>query len=207
MVLGHEKGRSTKEKIKRNFGMPSPACFRKSLRLMKLAEKFRIPVITFIDTPGAYPGVSAEKHNQSGAISRNLYEMSQLQIPIVCVVAGESCSGGALAIGVGDCTIMLEYAYYATISPEGCASILWKNAEKWGEAATVMGLTAQRLYDLGLIDDILKEPLGGAHRNYADIAQRLKQALTRRLNALKEKTTDVLLKERCQHWLRYGRQS
>lgn len=204
MIIGQEKGRDTKEKISRNFGMPQPEGYRKALRLMKLAEKFRIPVITFIDTPGAYPGVGAESRNQSEAIARNLYEMSKLTVPIVCVVIGEGCSGGALGIGVGDKTLMLQYAYYATISPEGCATILWKGADKAPEASEVMGITAQRLLKLKLIDEIIPEPLGGAHRNLDETSKNIKQALIQSLHLLKNLPTDKLLKKRSERWLSMG---
>lgn len=205
MVIGHQKGRTTKEKIERNFGMASPEGFRKALRLMKLAEKFSIPVFTFIDTPGAYPGITAEEHNQSEAIARNLYEMSLLKTPIICTVIGEGCSGGALALGVGDRTLMLQYAYYAVISPEGCASILWKSADKAKEAAEALGLTANRLKELGLIDEIVEEPLGGAHRDVDVIAARLKDRFVGNLAILQTKPIDTLLKERYERWLNYGK--
>jgi acetyl-CoA carboxylase carboxyl transferase subunit alpha len=204
MVIGHNNGRNTKEKIERNFGMANPEDFRKALRLMQLAEKFEIPVLTFIDTPGAYPGIGAEERNQSEAIARNLFEMSKLKTPIICTVIGQGCSGGALAIGVGDRTLMLQYAYYAVISPEGCASILWKSAEKAGEAAQAMGLTATRLRELGLIDEIVDEPLGGAHRNIDAMAAKLKESLIGNLAILQSKSIDKLLKERYQRWLSYG---
>src|SRR5690349_6089337 len=165
VVIGHEKGRDTKAKIRRNFGMPKPEGYRKALRLMKLAERFRLPLLTFIDTPGAYPGVGAEERGQSEAIARNLLEMSELKVPVICTVIGEGGSGGALAIGVGDRTLMLEYSTYSVISPEGCASILWKDAAKAKDAAEQLGLTAKRLLGLGLIDKIVREPIGGAHRN------------------------------------------
>ena len=205
MVIGQEKGRTTKEKISCNFGMVKPEGFRKELRLMKLAERFLIPIITLIDTPGAYPGVCAEERNQSEAIARNLYEMSQLKTPIICTVIGEGCSGGALAIGVGDRTLMLQYAYYSVISPEGCASILWKSAEKASEAAEALGLTAERLYEFGLIDEIVKEPLGGAHRNIEAMAAQLKKHLRLNLSTLQSKPIDVLLTERYRRWLGYGK--
>ncbi|HEV2212577.1 MAG TPA: acetyl-CoA carboxylase carboxyl transferase subunit alpha, partial [Gammaproteobacteria bacterium] len=164
-IIGQQKGRDTKEKIRRNFGMPRPEGYRKALRIMKLAERFRLPIFTFIDTPGAYPGVGAEERGQSEAIARNLFEMSTLRVPIICTVVGEGGSGGALAIGVGDRVLMLQYSIYSVISPEGCASILWKSADKASEAAEAMGITAERLKTLGLIDGVLKEPLGGAHRD------------------------------------------
>ncbi|OGO94653.1 MAG: acetyl-CoA carboxylase carboxyltransferase subunit alpha [Coxiella sp. RIFCSPHIGHO2_12_FULL_44_14] len=205
MILGHQKGRSTKEKIERNFGMSNPEGFRKALRLMKLAERFSIPVLTLMDTPGAYPGVGAEERNQSEAIARNLLEMSRLKTPIICTVIGEGCSGGALAIGVGDRTLMLQYAYYSVISPEGCASILWKSAEKAGQAAQALGLTADRLHALGLVDAVIEEPLGGAHRNPDMIANRLKEYLLRELKELRSKPIETLLDERYQRWLSYGK--
>jgi acetyl-CoA carboxylase carboxyl transferase subunit alpha len=184
--------------------MPNPEDFRKALRLMKLAEKFDVPVLTFIDTQGAYPGIGAEERNQSEAIARNLFEMSKLKTPIICTIIGQGCSGGALAIGVGDRTLMLQYAYYAVISPEGCASILWKSAEKAGEAAQAMGLTSDRLFELGLIDEVVYEPLGGAHRNVDVMAAKLKERLIGNLAILQSKSTDKLLKERYQRWLGYG---
>ena len=205
MVIGHQKGRTTKQKVERNFGMASPEAFRKALRLMQLAERFEIPVITFIDTPGAYPGITAEEHNQSEAIARNLYEMIRLKTPVVCVVIGEGCSGGALAIGVGDWTLMLEYAYYSVISPEGCASILWKSADKARDAAEALNLTAPRLLELGLIDEMAKEPLGGAHRDAEQMACVIQESLIRRIRALRSKPRDVLLEERYKRWTRYGR--
>ena len=204
MIIGHQKGRTTKEKVERNFGMANPEGFRKALRLMKLAERFEVPVLTFIDTPGAYPGIGAEERNQSEAIARNLLEMSQLKTPIICTVIGEGCSGGALAIGVGDRTLMLQYAYYSVISPEGCASILWKSAEKADEAAVALGLTAKRLEELELVDGIIEEPLGGAHRDVDRMATHLKERLIGELAILKSKSTDVLLEERYRRWLNYG---
>src|SRR5688500_15486895 len=174
VIIGHQKGRDTKSKIRRNFGMPRPEGYRKALRLMKMAERFKMPLLTFIDTPGAYPGVGAEERGQSEAIARNLLEMSELRTPIVCTVIGEGGSGGALAIGVGDRTLMLEYGTYSVISPEGCASILWKSAERAKDAADALGLTAPRLLENGLIDQIVKEPLGGAHRDPQEMADRLK---------------------------------
>lgn len=205
MIIGHQKGRGTKQKVERNFGMASPECFRKALRLMQLAERFNLPIVTLIDTPGAYPGMEAEEHNQSEAIARNLMEMSQLKTPIVCVIIGEGCSGGALAIGVGDRTLMLEYAYYSVISPEGCASILWKSADKAKEAAEALNLTAKRLKSLHLIDTVIEEPLGGAHRDIDTMAQSIKEALLANLAVLRAKSTDVLLAERYQRWLDYGK--
>ena len=174
MVIGHQKGRNVKDKVKRNFGMPAPEGYRKALRLMQMAERFNMPIITFIDTPGAYPGIGAEERGQSEAIARNLREMSTLKVPVICTVIGEGGSGGALAIGVGDKVNMLQYSTYSVISPEGCASILWKSAEKASTAAEVMGLTAPRLKELSLIDNIVPEPLGGAHRNFDEMAENLK---------------------------------
>jgi acetyl-CoA carboxylase carboxyl transferase subunit alpha len=196
MVIGHQKGRDTKSKVKRNFGMPRPEGYRKALRLMQMAERFGMPLLTFIDTPGAYPGVGAEERGQSEAIARNLLEMARLRVPIVCTVIGEGGSGGALAIGVGDCTLMLEFGTYSVISPEGCASILWKTAERASEAAEALALTAPRLLELGLIDQIVKEPLGGAHRDPAAMAARLKTALLGQLDALGGIAPDALLAQR-----------
>ncbi|HSX61747.1 MAG TPA: acetyl-CoA carboxylase carboxyltransferase subunit alpha [Tahibacter sp.] len=204
VIIGHQKGRDTKTKIRRNFGMPRPEGYRKALRLMKLAERFRLPVITFIDTPGAYPGVGAEERGQSEAIARNLLEMSELRVPIICTVTGEGGSGGALAIGVGDRTLMLEYSTYSVITPEGCASILWKSAEKAKDAAEVMGLTAPRLLENGLIDQIVPEPLGGAHRDPQGMAERLKQVLLSHLDALERLDTPTLLEQRYQRLRKYG---
>src|SRR6478752_1215290 len=184
VVIGHQKGRDTKSKIRRNFGMPRPEGYRKALRLMKMAERFKLPVLTFIDTPGAYPGVGAEERGQSEAIARNLMEMSELRVPIICTVIGEGGSGGALAIGVGDRTIMLQYSTYSVISPEGCASILWKSADKAKEAAEALALTAPRLLECGLIDKVVREPLGGAHRDPHSIAVRLKAVLLNQLDDL-----------------------
>jgi len=181
MLMGHQKGRDTKERVRRNYGMPKPEGYRKALRLMKLAERFRIPVITLIDTPGAYPGVGSEERNQSEAIARNLFEMARLRVPIITAVIGEGGSGGALAIGVCDRLIMLQYSVYSVISPEGCASILWKSADKKELAADAMGITAERLDKLGLVDEVLKEPLGGAHRDPQVMADALQQALVRHL--------------------------
>lgn len=184
MVLGHQKGRDTKERVRRNYGMPKPEGYRKALRLMRLAERFSLPLITFIDTPGAYPGVGSEERGQSEAIARNLFEMSVLRIPIITVVIGEGGSGGALAIGVCDRLLMLQYSTYSVITPEGCASILWKSAEKKEAAAEAMGLTAPRLAQLGLIDEVLEEPLGGAHRDPVQMSETLKAALLRHLGEL-----------------------
>jgi acetyl-CoA carboxylase carboxyl transferase subunit alpha len=204
MIIGHQKGRSTTEKVRRNFGMPRPEGYRKALRMMKMAEKFKLPVLTFIDTPGAYPGVDAEERGQSEAIARNLMEMSRLATPIFCTVIGEGGSGGALAIGVGDRVMMLEYSTYSVISPEGCASILWKDAEKASEAAESMGITSQRLKELGLIDEVIPEPLGGAHRNVKAVCQNLKSALLASLEAVQDEAIDMLLQQRYDRLLGYG---
>jgi acetyl-CoA carboxylase carboxyl transferase subunit alpha len=205
MIIGQQKGRDTKGKIRRNFGMPRPEGYRKALRLMKTAERFKLPLLTFIDTPGAYPGVGAEERGQSEAIARNLLEMAELRIPVICTVVGEGGSGGALAIGVGDRTMMLEYSTYSVISPEGCASILWKSAERARDAADALGLTANRLLEFGLIDQIIKEPLGGAHRDPADMAPRLKPTLLSQLDHLEQLDTDTLLEQRYQRLRGYGR--
>ena len=204
MVIGHQKGRDTKENIRRNFGMPGPEGYRKALRLMKLAERFRIPVITFIDTPGAYPGIGAEERNQSEAIARNLFEMAQLETPIICTVIGEGGSGGALAIGVGDRVMMLEYSTYSVISPEGCATILWKSAEKASIAAEAMGITATKLKDAGLIDQIIREPLGSAHRDIDETARNIKQALVDSLVKFEKMGLEKLLEERYKRLTSYG---
>jgi acetyl-CoA carboxylase carboxyl transferase subunit alpha len=205
MVIGHQKGRDTKEKIYRNFGMPRPEGYRKALRLMRLAEKFGIPIMSFIDTPGAYPGIGAEERGQSEAIARNLYAMAELRTPIICTVIGEGGSGGALAIGVGDVTIMLQYASYSVISPEGCASILWKSAEKAPEAAETLGITANRLKTLGLVDKIVNEPLGGAHRDPQAAMQSLKKALQESLRQLQDRSLDELLRLRFERLMGYGK--
>ena len=204
MVIGHQKGRDTKENIRRNFGMPRPEGYRKALRLMKMAERFRIPVITFIDTPGAYPGIGAEERNQSEAIARNLFEMADLQTPIICTVIGEGGSGGALAIGVGDRVMMLEYSTYSVISPEGCASILWKSAEKAADAAEAMGITAKSLKDAGLIDQVIREPLGSAHRDVDETARNIKQALIDSLEKFETMGMEKLLEERYRRLTSYG---
>ncbi|OZN49077.1 acetyl-CoA carboxylase carboxyl transferase subunit alpha [Gallibacterium anatis] len=204
MVIGHQKGRTVKEKVMRNFGMPAPEGYRKALRLMQMAERFKMPIITFIDTPGAYPGVGAEERGQSEAIARNLREMSMLKVPIVCTVIGEGGSGGALAIGVGDKVNMLQYSTYSVISPEGCASILWKKADKASTAAEVMGLTADRLKKLELIDSIVDEPLGGAHRHPEQMAQNLKAQLNADLEELSVLDSDALLARRYQRLMSYG---
>ena len=204
MVIGQQKGRDTKAKIRRNFGMPRPEGYRKALRLMKMAERFKLPLLTFIDTPGAYPGIGAEERGQSEAIARNLLEMAELKIPIVCTVIGEGGSGGALAIGVGDRTLMLEYSTYSVISPEGCASILWKTADRKQDAADAMAITAKRLKDLGLIDKIVREPIGGAHRNPVQMARRLKAVLLNELDALEALPTEDLLDRRYKRLRGYG---
>ena len=204
VVIGHEKGRDTKSKIRRNFGMPKPEGYRKALRLMKMAERFGLPVLTFIDTPGAWPGIDAEERGQSEAIARNLMEMAELRVPVVCTVIGEGGSGGALAIGVGDRTMMLEYSTYSVISPEGCASILWKDAAKAKDAAEQLGLTAKRLHGLGLVDKVVREPLGGAHRNPRGMAVRLKAVLLNQLDALAGIDADTLLEQRYQRLRGYG---
>jgi acetyl-CoA carboxylase carboxyl transferase subunit alpha len=205
MVIGHQKGRDTKEKIRRNFGMPRPEGYRKALRLMKLAEKFGLPLFTFIDTPGAYPGIGAEERGQSEAIGRNLFEMAGLRVPVIVTVIGEGGSGGALAIAVGDVTLMLQYATYSVISPEGCASILWKSAEQAPEAAEILGITATRLKQLGFIDKVVNEPLGGAHRDHAAMMVTLKKALTDTLRQLTEQPLDTLLEAREDKLLAYGK--
>jgi acetyl-CoA carboxylase carboxyl transferase subunit alpha len=204
MIIGHQKGRDTKSKIARNFGMPRPEGYRKALRLMKMAERFKLPLLTFIDTPGAYPGVGAEERGQSEAIARNLLEMAELKIPIICTVIGEGGSGGALAIGVGDRTLMLEYGTYSVISPEGCASILWKDAAKAKDAAEQLGLTAKRLSALGLVDKVVREPIGGAHRNPRQMAVRLKAVLLNELHALDQLPVDQLLQKRYERLRGYG---
>ena len=204
MVIGQQKGRDTKEKIVRNFGMPRPEGYRKAKRLMEMAERFRLPILTLIDTPGAYPGIGAEERGQSEAIARNLYVMAGLRTPIVCTVIGEGGSGGALAIGVGDRMIMLQYSIYSVISPEGCASILWKSAEKASDAAQALGVTSARLKQLHLIDDILEEPLGGAHRDADEMAQRIKLRLIDQLDQLNRFPADELIAARYQRLLSYG---
>lgn len=196
MIIGHQKGKRTKEKVYRNFGMARPEEYRKALRLMKMAEKFNLPVITFIDTAGAYPGIGAEERNQSEAIARNLYEMSQLQTPIICLVTGEAGSGGALAIGVGDRVLMLQYAIYSVISPEGCASILYKDPSKAPEAAKAMGITADKILENKLIDKVIEEPLGGAHRDFEALAENLREVFREELNNLKNIPAEDLLHQR-----------
>jgi len=205
MVIGHQKGRDTKEKIQRNFGMPRPEGYRKALRLMHLAEKFSIPVITFVDTPGAYPGIDAEERGQSEAIGRNLLVMAELKVPLICTIIGEGGSGGALAIAVGDTVLMLQYSTYSVISPEGCASILWKSAEKANEAAETMGITASRLKTLGLIDRVVGEPLGGAHRDPRATAASLKKAIQDALRQVSELSPTELLERRFERLMGYGK--
>ncbi|MBI6406632.1 MULTISPECIES: acetyl-CoA carboxylase carboxyl transferase subunit alpha [Proteus] len=204
MVIGHQKGRETKEKIRRNFGMPAPEGYRKALRLMEMAQRFNLPIITFIDTPGAYPGVGAEERGQSEAIARNLREMSRFGVPIICTVIGEGGSGGALAIGVGDKVNMLQYSTYSVISPEGCASILWKSADKAPLAAEAMGITANRLKELKLIDTVIPEPLGGAHRHYDEIAASLKAQIKADLDELGAFESEELTNRRYQRLMEYG---
>ena len=204
MVIGHQKGRDARERIYRNFGMPRPEGYRKALRVMKMAERFKLPLICLIDTPGAYPGIGAEERGQSEAIARNLFEMARLRTPIICTVTGEGGSGGALAIGVGDRLIMLEYSTYSVISPEGCASILWKSADKAQLAAEAMGITSDRIRELGLLDEVVREPLGGAHRNCQLIAANLKDALIRHLTDLQQRTIDDLLAIRYQRLMGFG---
>jgi len=204
MVIGHQKGRDTKEKIYRNFGMPRPEGYRKALRLMRLAEKFSLLIFTFIDTPGAYPGIGAEERGQSEAIARNLYAMAELRTPIVCTIVGEGGSGGALAIGVGDRMMILQYSTYSVISPEGCASILWKSADKASVAAETMGITASRLKANGLVDRIVDEPLGGAQRDWDAMFQAMRRALTDALAELRKQALDALLEMRYQRLRAYG---
>jgi acetyl-CoA carboxylase carboxyl transferase subunit alpha len=204
MVIGHQKGRDTKDKVYRNFGMPKPEGYRKALRLMQMAERFRLPLLTFIDTPGAYPGIGAEERNQSEAIARNLFEMSRLRVPIVCTVIGEGGSGGALAIGVGDHVAMLQYGIYSVISPEGCASILWKSADKAREAADAMKVTADSLYGLKLIDESIPEPLGGAHRDPETMMQTLRERLLGALSRLQRTGINDLVEARYDRLMRYG---
>jgi acetyl-CoA carboxylase carboxyl transferase subunit alpha len=204
VVIGQQKGRDTKSKIRRNFGMPRPEGYRKALRLMEMAERFKLPIFTFIDTPGAYPGVGAEERGQSEAIARNLREMADLKVPIVCAVIGEGGSGGALAIGVGDRTIMLQYSTYSVITPEGCASILWKSTEKAREAADALGITADRLLELGLIDKVVREPLGGAHRDPHAMAIRLKAVMLNQLEELDSLDAKSLVDARYRRLRRYG---
>lgn len=204
MVIGHQKGRDTKEKLLRNFGMPSPEGYRKALRLMKMAERFHMPVLMFIDSAGAYPGVGAEERGQAEAIARNLLELSRLKTPVICSITGEGCSGGALGIGVGDRINMLQYSTYAALSPEGCASILWKSADKAPQAAETMGMTAPRLKALGIIDTIIPEPAGGAHRNYQQAADNLREQLLQDLAVLSALPEDELLAQRYQKLMSFG---
>ncbi len=204
MIIGQQKGRDTKEKLYRNFGMPLPEGYRKALRLMKMAERFRLPLLTFIDTPGAYPGIGAEERGQSEAIARNLFVMSDLRIPIICTVVGEGGSGGALAIGIGDRLMMLEYSTYSVISPEGCASILWKSADNAEDAAEALGITSRRLKELGLIDRIIDEPLGGAHRDVDVMAASLRQVLLDELGHLQAVDPQELIDARYRHLMAYG---
>ncbi|WP_286266483.1 acetyl-CoA carboxylase carboxyl transferase subunit alpha [Thalassotalea atypica] len=204
MIIGHQKGRSTTEKVKRNFGMPRPEGYRKALRLMEMAERFNMPIITFIDTPGAYPGIGAEERGQSEAIARNLKVMARLTVPIICTVIGEGGSGGALAIGVGDRVNMLQYSTYSVISPEGCASILWKTAEKASTAAEAMGITANRIKELDLIDNVIDEPLGGAHRDMDQMAATLKQAIKANLNELDGLSEEQLIEKRYDRLMSFG---
>ena len=204
MFIGQQKGRDTKAKVFRNFGMVRPEGYRKALRLMNMAARFRLPLITFIDTPGAYPGVGAEERGQSEAIAKNLQVMSRLPVPIICTIIGEGGSGGALAIGVGDRVNILQYSIYSVISPEGCASILWKDAGKAEDAATALGLTSKRLKELGLVDQVIREPLGGAHKQPAKVAARIGNCLKRQLDELEQMTTEQLLEERYQRLLSFG---
>lgn len=204
MVIGHQKGRDTAQKVARNFGMPRPEGYRKALRLMKMAERFNLPIISFIDTPGAYPGIGAEERGQSEAIARNLFEMAQLKTPIISTVIGEGGSGGALAIGVGDRLMMLQYSIYSVISPEGCASILWKSADKAEDAAETLGVTSDRLTELGLVDKVIPEPLGGAHRGVEEVAKRVKDAIELQLRDLEALPIDELLAKRQERLLSYG---
>ncbi|MGZ5034765.1 MAG: acetyl-CoA carboxylase carboxyltransferase subunit alpha [Usitatibacter sp.] len=205
MAIGHQKGRDTNDKIYRNFGMPRPEGYRKALRLMKLAEKFNVPLLTFVDTPGAYPGIGAEERGQSEAIGKNLYEMAGLKVPVVVSIIGEGGSGGALAIAVGDVTLMLQYSTYSVISPEGCAAILWKSADNAGEAAESLGITSTRLKSLGVIDKVVPEPLGGAHRDHAEAAKNLKKAIQDSLRSLQDLSPEQLLERRQERWVNYGK--
>lgn len=204
MVIGQQKGRDTKEKLLRNFGMPRPEGYRKALRLMEMAERFGLPILTFIDTPGAYPGIGAEERGQSEAIARNLLVMARLRTPVICTVIGEGGSGGALAIGVGDCTLMLQYSTYSVISPEGCASILWKSAEKASDAAEALGITSGRLLELGLVDRVIDEPLGGAHRDVDTTAANIRQVLVETLDGLRAQSLDSLVESRYKRLMTYG---
>jgi acetyl-CoA carboxylase carboxyl transferase subunit alpha len=205
MVVGQQKGRDTNEKLFRNFGMPRPEGYRKALRLMKLAEKFGAPILTFVDTPGAYPGIDAEERGQSEAIGKNLYEMAGLRVPIITSVIGEGGSGGALAIAVADVTLMMQYATYSVISPEGCAAILWKSADNAGEAAEALSITSARLKTLGLVDKVVSEPLGGAHRDPAEAAKALKKAIQDSLRGLQDLSAEQLMERRQERWVNYGK--
>lgn len=207
MIIGHEKGRSTKDRVAHRFGMANPEGFRRALRLMEMAEKFSLPVFTFVDTPGANPGIDAESHNQSEAIARNLFVMSKLKTPIISTIIGEGCSGGALAIGVADRTLMLQYSYYSVISPEGCASILWKSADKAEEAAQALNLTSQRLLDLKLVDEIVNEPLGGAHRNPDEMYSAVAKALGEQLSYLERLSIQEVVDQRYQHYMQIGHET
>ncbi|MDP7537302.1 MAG: acetyl-CoA carboxylase carboxyl transferase subunit alpha [Methylococcales bacterium] len=204
MVIGHQKGRDTKEKIYRNFGMPKPEGYRKALRMMNLAERFHLPIICLIDTPGAYPGIDAEERGQSEAIARNLFEMVKIKTPVICTIIGEGGSGGALAIGVGDRLLMLEYSTYSVISPEGCATILWKSSEKAELAAEAMGIVSDRVREAGLLDEVVREPLGGGHRDFQQVADNLKEALLGHLESLKKEPLDTLLENRYQRIMDFG---
>jgi len=204
MIMGHQKGRKTAEKVKRNFGMPRPEDYRKTLRLMEMAERYQLPIITLIDTAGAYPGVGAEERNQSEAIAQNLFKLSALKTPVICIVTGEGGSGGALALGVGDRVAMLQYGIYSVITPEGCASILWKTPDKAPEAAEVLGITAEKNKSLGLIDDILEEPLGGAHRDVETMSSTIKQYILSSLKELTPLSADELVKQRYERLMQYG---
>ena len=204
VVIGQQKGRDAKERIYRNFGMPKPEGYRKALRLMQLGEKFNLPVVTFIDTPGAYPGIGAEERNQSEAIARNLLELSQLRTPVIATIIGEGGSGGALAIGVADHVMMMQHSIYSVISPEGCASILWRSADKAPEAAEAMGLTAGRLHELGIVDEVIKEPLGGAHRDHDQAADAVRKALETQLESLRAMEMDALIDRRYERLMSYG---
>jgi len=203
-VIGHQKGRNTKENLHRNFGMPRPEGYRKALRIMQIAERFRLPILSFIDTPGAYPGIDAEERGQSQAIAENLITMTKLSVPIIATVIGEGGSGGALAIGICDRLLMLEYSTYSVISPEGCASILWKSSDKAEDAAAAMGITSRKLHELGMIDEIINEPLGGAHRDPADMADRMRRSLAQQLRSLQELDTETILEQRYQRLMSYG---
>jgi acetyl-CoA carboxylase carboxyl transferase subunit alpha len=207
MVIGQQKGRDTKEKLQRNFGMPRPEGYRKAMRLMEMAERFKLPVLTFIDTPGAYPGIGAEERGQSEAIARNLYVMARLRTPVICTVIGEGGSGGALAIGVGDRTLMLQYSTYSVISPEGCASILWKSAEKAADAAEALGITSTRLSELGLVDQVISEPLGGAHRDVDATAGNIKEAILATLETLEQIPPEELIEARYKRLMACGQYS